>query len=82
MKPAPAGRCPFCGGSMGKGKTTYAADLGAALVVVRDVPATVCGQCGESWIGDSVAASIERVVDEARRSRKQVEILSLGAAPA
>ncbi|MEK7803203.1 MAG: YgiT-type zinc finger protein, partial [Deltaproteobacteria bacterium] len=29
-----------------KGGTTVTVDLGLGVVVVRDVPATVCSQCG------------------------------------
>ena len=33
-----------------EGKTTFTVDLGFGVVVVRDVPATVCSQCGADWI--------------------------------
>ncbi|MBI2540072.1 MAG: YgiT-type zinc finger protein [Deltaproteobacteria bacterium] len=46
------------------------------MVVVRDVPATVCGQCGEDWIEDKVAEQIENIVDDAKKKRLQVEVTS------
>ncbi len=67
-------RCPLCGGEKHPGTTTFAADLGFGVVVVRDVPALVCAQCGDAWIGDPVAAKLEGVVDEARRKRAVVEV--------
>ncbi len=39
-------QCPLCGGNKSEGKTTFTTDLGFGVVVVRDVPATVCAQCG------------------------------------
>jgi YgiT-type zinc finger domain-containing protein len=36
------------------GKTTFTVDLGFGVVVVRDVPATVCSQCGADWISDDI----------------------------
>ena len=39
--------CPLCGGNKTSGKTTFTADLGSGVVVVRRVQATVCSQCGE-----------------------------------
>jgi len=37
-------KCPLCGGAKKEGKTTFTVDLGFGVVVVRDVPATVCSQ--------------------------------------
>jgi len=36
--------------------TIFTADLGFGVVVVRDVPATVCSQCGADWIADAIAS--------------------------
>jgi Zn-finger nucleic acid-binding protein len=52
-------------------------DLGFGVVVVRNVPATVCDQCGEEWIGAEIAGELERLVEEARQSRREVEVVSL-----
>jgi len=52
-------------------------ELGYGLVVVRDVPATLCALCGADWIDDSVAAEIEQIVDEARKKHSQMEVISL-----
>jgi YgiT-type zinc finger domain-containing protein len=49
------------------GKTTFTADLGFGIVVVRDVPATLCSQCGADWITDSIAEEVEALVYESRR---------------
>ena len=68
--------CPLCGGERVPGKTTYSVDLGFGVVVVRDVPATVCNQCGEEWIGDGIALQLEKITEQARCSRHLVEVLS------
>ena len=72
-----SGLCPVCGGRKTDGKTTYSVDLGFGVVVVRNVPATVCSQCGEEWIGAEIASELERLVEEARQSRREVEVVSL-----
>ena len=71
-----SGRCPLCGGAKRPGKTTYSVDLGFGVVVVRNVPATVCVQCGEEWIGAEVARQLEQVVEDARKRRLQVEVVA------
>lgn len=68
------GRCPLCGGDKQGGVTTFTVDLDSGVVVVRDVPALVCMQCGAAWIDDSVAAKLEDIVIDARRRGIVVEV--------
>jgi hypothetical protein len=46
-------------------------------VVVREVDATVCSQCGEEWIDDATARQLEQIVNESRTRRLQVEVAAL-----
>ena len=68
--------CPICGGRRTAGTTTFSADLGAGVVVVRRVKATVCDQCGEEWVDDATARALEAVVNGARLKRSLVEVTS------
>ena len=70
-------QCPLCGGDKRPGTTTFTADLGFGIVVVRQVPALVCAQCGADWISDDVAACIEALVEDAKKKRLEVEVTSL-----
>lgn len=70
-------RCPLCSGRKVSGKTTYSVDLGFGVVIVRNVTATICDQCGEEWIAHDVARKLEKLVDEARQKRLQVEVMAL-----
>jgi YgiT-type zinc finger domain-containing protein len=69
--------CSLCGRKKKAGTTTFTADLGIGLVIVRKVPATVCTQCGADWINDRVAKHLEEMVTDARKKRLQVEVASL-----
>ena len=66
--------CPLCGGNKTDGRTTFTADLGSGVVVVRRVQATVCSQCGEEWIDDATARRLETVVDEARLKHRELDV--------
>jgi YgiT-type zinc finger domain-containing protein len=70
-------RCAVCGGNLIQGEATCTVDFGSGIVVVRNVPATVCSQCGMEWIGDNEAEKIESIVKEAKANHKEVEIMSL-----
>jgi YgiT-type zinc finger domain-containing protein len=77
MKETGVSICPLCGGSKRAGTTTFTAELGFGVVVVRNVPALVCAQCGADWMADEVAARIEELLDDARKRRFQVEVTML-----
>ena len=68
--------CPLCGGNKTSGETTFTADMGSGVVVVRRVRATVCSQCGEEWIDDATARRLEQVVKEAREGHREVEVMA------
>ena len=69
--------CPLCGGKKIKGKTTFSADVGSGVIVVREVEAMICSLCGEEWIDDATARQLERIVNDARARRSQVEVAAM-----
>ena len=66
--------CPSCGGGKKAGETIFTVNLGEGILIVRDVPALICSQCGEDWIDDKTASSLEKLVDEARKKHIQIEV--------
>jgi YgiT-type zinc finger domain-containing protein len=72
--------CPICGGTKIKGTTTFTVDLGFGVVVVRNVPALVCEQCGADWIADETAEHLEKTVNDARLRHRQVEVTAYSSA--
>ena len=72
-------QCPLCGGKIKEGTTTFTVDYGSGLVVVRNVPAWVCSQCGEAWVDDSFAGRLENIVQEAKAGRRQFEVVDIAA---
>ena len=73
------GLCAACGGNVEKGSTTFTVDYGTGVVVVRNVPAMICMQCGMEWIDDQHAEKIEDIVNEAKSKHSEVEVMSLPA---
>jgi YgiT-type zinc finger domain-containing protein len=69
--------CPICGGSTEAGRTTFTVDYTEGVLVVRNVPATICSQCGEEWIADADADGLERFAAAARSGKKQFEVVDL-----
>ena len=66
--------CVICKGETKPGKVNFPIDLGTTFVLVKDVPANVCKQCGEYFLEDDVAAVIEKIAENARSSKIEIEI--------
>ncbi|MDP3013135.1 MAG: YgiT-type zinc finger protein [Candidatus Subteraquimicrobiales bacterium] len=67
--------CVLCGGQKVAGTTTFTTDFGFGVLVIRNVPASVCQKCGEDWVDDNTAQELEKLARKARAAHRQVEII-------
>ncbi|MBX2990436.1 MAG: type II toxin-antitoxin system MqsA family antitoxin [Bacteroidetes bacterium] len=74
--------CPLCSGTKRKGTITFTVDYSDGVLVVRNVPATVCSQCCEEWIADTDASRLEQYARIARNEKKQFEVVDFTLASA
>jgi len=54
--------CFMCKGNVRDGFSTFTADMGGCIVVIKNVPSRICDQCGESSYSDEVAQRLEQIV--------------------
>lgn len=66
--------CLRCHGDMIPGKTTNTYEYNESLLVLRDIPALVCDQCGEAMFHNDVIKVLERITDEFKKSHRAIEI--------
>lgn len=71
--------CAQCGGSLEHRIITHQQPWGGELYEFENVPALVCRQCGEVWLGAEVGQLIERVIQQNPRPTRyhQVPVFSL-----
>lgn len=55
--------CGICKGDMERKLVTHTEDLGESVVVIRNVPALVCSECGNVWYSGDVVQQLEAIVD-------------------
>ena len=61
-------KCPLCKGLMEESKTNLPYEIGEEyMVVVKDVPALVCKQCGEAFVGIEALRVVEEIVNKAEK---------------
>ncbi|RMF38675.1 MAG: type II toxin-antitoxin system MqsA family antitoxin [Chloroflexi bacterium] len=64
-------RCDLCGGELRPGTTTLEIWRGEELIIIRDVPADVCEQCGEAYISASISEKLDQFLNEYHRHRPE-----------
>lgn len=72
-------QCAICKGDIKKDKVNFPIELEKSFILVRDVPALVCRQCGEYFLKDDVAADLEKIAEKARDSNVEIEVLRYAA---
>jgi len=78
--PEPNRVCGICKtGMVADGKTTLTLQRGETTVVIKDVPAQVCAQCGEYYLSEEVTGKVMAMAEEAVSKGTEVEILRWAA---
>ena len=54
--------CPICKGNMEENMVNFPIDLKTRFILVKEVPALVCEQCGEFFIDDEIQIRIEKII--------------------
>jgi len=64
-------RCDLCGGELRSGKTTLEIWRNGELIVLQDVPADVCQQCGEAYLSAEMSGKLGCFLAEHHRYRPE-----------
>ena len=68
-------RCVICKqGDTAVLTTTVTLERGDTVLVIRDVPADVCTNCGEAYVGEDVAVRLLEDVEAAVRDGIEIDI--------
>ena len=54
--------CFMCKGTVRDGFSTFTTDMGGCVIVIKNVPSSVCDQCGEVSYNGEVAERLEQIV--------------------
>ncbi len=73
-------RCFVCkNGTVRPGRITYVVERDGHVVVIRDVPAEVCSQCGEEYFGSETAQALYDQAERIFAHGSDVEIAKYAA---
>ena len=54
--------CFLCKGTLQDGFCNFTADMGKCIVIIKNVPSSICSQCGETSYSDETAKRLEEIV--------------------
>jgi YgiT-type zinc finger domain-containing protein len=63
--------CDLCGGSLAKGETSLDIRQKGELVIVKDIPADICQQCGEAYLSAETSEKIDEFLVRCRSCRPE-----------
>lgn len=73
-------KCAICkNGETHSGTTTVTMTRGEATIVIKNVPAEICENCGEYYLDDAISAKILAMAEEAIKQNHEVEVIQFAA---
>lgn len=73
-------KCAICkNGETHVGTTTVTMTRGEATIVIKNVPAEICENCGEYYLDDAISAKILAMAEEAIKQNHEVEVIQFAA---
>jgi len=77
-------KCVICkSGETSPGEVTVTLQRGDTTVIIKQVPADVCDNCGEYYLNDKIGSRVVEQAEEAlktsHKARNEVEVLQFAA---
>ena len=72
--------CVICRqGQTNEGFTTVTLDRGNTTVVIKEVPAEICENCGEYYLSEEVTERVQNLAEQAFKNGVDIEVLRYAA---
>ncbi len=73
-------KCVICkSGEAYDGQTTVTLNRGQSTIIVKDVPAQICENCGEYYLSEEISERILVMAETAVKQNVEVEMLRFAA---
>jgi YgiT-type zinc finger domain-containing protein len=67
-------KCMLCNGSLKKDNVKLDFWVDNELIIVEDIPADVCDQCGEKYVSAEVSKEIDNMLKNSSNAKKKIEV--------
>ncbi len=69
-------KCFMCKGETEKKLVNYLVDIDGTIIIIKQVPANVCVQCGERFFDDDVMENLEKIINEVKKVSMEISIVN------
>jgi YgiT-type zinc finger domain-containing protein len=70
--------CVICkNGKTRKGKATVTLERKGTVVVIKEVPAQVCQNCGEYYLDENMAKEVLKRAEQSVKNGSEIEIINM-----
>ena len=69
-------KCFVCRGHLEDKKTTFMAETGNSIIIVKNVPSQVCRQCGEVSYNNEVADCLDKIINKMREALTEIAVVN------
>jgi YgiT-type zinc finger domain-containing protein len=71
--------CVICkNGHLASGNVTVTLERNGTVVVMKDVPAQVCQNCGEYFLSEAMTAKVLSLAENSSQKGVEVEVINMG----
>lgn len=71
-------KCSFCKGKLVKGKTEFVVRVNEEMLVIKDISAFVCSECGEAYYSPEDSEKIYEIMKKFHKSDLLVHPIAAG----
>ena len=72
--------CPICKhGNMAAGRTSLIMEKEGATLVIKQVPAEVCDNCGEAFVDEEVGRKVHKIAESELKKGIEIEVIHYAA---
>jgi len=73
-------KCVICKqGETNTGLTTVTLERGHTTVIIKEVPAEICENCGEYYLSEAVTEKVQNLAEQAFQHGVEIEVLRYAA---
>jgi YgiT-type zinc finger domain-containing protein len=67
--------CPLCGGKLNEGLANLPFIEESRVLVVKEVPAEICEECGEAYLTGKVVDKIQAIFEHQKEVKAEVSVV-------
>lgn len=67
-------KCPLCGGILVEKRVTHPQEYEGEIVILENIPAEVCQQCGEVLLRPGVLEQVQQIVWEKKTPHRTAQV--------